>query len=109
MVPLISRQPMSLVTMRRPSTGSWPKRILALAVLCAGLCGCSGLGAPSFEFAGAFFPTWMLGALAGIVGATVARAVLVTPRLVDTVPYRLAACTAVGVIVGVSTWLLVST
>jgi hypothetical protein len=81
----------------------------ALTMLGASLCGCADAGAPSFELAGAFFPTWMLCALAGVVGAAAARTVLTAPRLLDSVPYPLAVCTAVGVIVGVSSWLLLST
>jgi hypothetical protein len=81
----------------------------ALTMLGAGLLGCTGAGAPSFEFAGAFFPTWMLCALAGVAGAAAARGVLVKRLLLDSVPYPLAVCTAVGVIVGVSSWLLLST
>jgi hypothetical protein len=92
------------------STPAWPALAVGLLTLLgAGLCGCAGAGAPSFEFAGAFFPTWMLCALAGVAGAAAARGVMVKPRLLDSVPYPLAVCTAVGVIVGVSTWLVLST
>ncbi len=73
-----------------------------LTILGSGLCGgCARVGAPSFEFFGAFFPAWILCALAGIAGAAGARAALVKPRLLDAIPYPLAVCTAIGVTVGV--------
>jgi hypothetical protein len=70
------------------------------------LLGCSYTGAPSFNLFGAFFPAWMLCALIAIVAALTARVVLSTPRFADTLPLPLAVCTAVGVIVGLFTWIV---
>ncbi len=85
-------------------------RPAVLTVLGSGLCGCAHagahVGAPSFEFFGAFFPAWMLCALAGIAGAAGTRAALVSPRLAGAIPYPLAVCTAIGVAVAVVAWLL---
>ena len=67
--------------------------------------GCSGVGAPSFELFGAFFPAWMLCALIGIIGAASTRAVLTTPTFYGSIPFQLAVCTAVGVIVALVVWM----
>jgi hypothetical protein len=77
-----------------------------ISILGAALGGCREVGAPSFEFFGAFFPAWLLCSLAGIVGAAGARAALASPRLIGSVPYLLAVCTAVGVLIAVAMWLL---
>jgi uncharacterized membrane protein YeaQ/YmgE (transglycosylase-associated protein family) len=69
------------------------------------LAGCSSAGAPSFELFGAFFPAWMLSALIGIIGAASTRAVLTTPTFYDSIPFQLAVCTAVGVIVALVVWM----
>lgn len=81
-------------------------RAALLAAYGLGLGGCARAGAPSFEFFGAFFPAWMLCSLAGIAGAAGMRAVLITPRLLGTVPYPLAVCAAAGVTVALLAWLL---
>jgi hypothetical protein len=77
--------------------------ILGVVVLALG--GCSA-GAPSFVLFGAFFPAWLLCGTLGIVGAGVARAVLVAGGLSDVLPYQLFLCTAVGVIVALFCWLI---
>jgi YtcA family len=69
------------------------------------LTGCSFGGAPSFELFGAFFPAWMLCGVIGIVGAVSTRVVLTTATLSDPIPFQLAVCTAVGVIVALLTWM----
>ena len=81
-------------------------RLAIPALASAGLDGCTAARAPSYEFFGAFFPAWMLCALAGILGAAAARAVFSRPRLAGAVPYQLAVCTAVGVIVALLIWLI---
>jgi hypothetical protein len=84
---------------------SLPTAVL-LVVSSSTLLGCSFVGAPSFDFFGAFFPAWMLCALVGIVGAAAARVVLTTPRPNDAIPLQLAVCTAAGVIVALLTWMV---
>ena len=64
------------------------------------------MGAPSFELFGAFFPAWMLCASLGVIGAAITRVVLTGTTFRDTVPFQLAACTAVGVIVGLLVWMI---
>ena len=66
----------------------------------------SGCGAPSYNLFGAYFPAWMFCALAGIAGALVARLAFVTKGLSSEIPYQLAVCTAIGVIVAILVWLL---
>ena len=86
--------------MRVPSPGP----ALLIIAYCL-LSGCAVAGAPSFELFGAFFPAWLLCATVGIVGAAAASVVLNLPRLAGVIPYRLSACTALGVIVALSVWL----
>jgi hypothetical protein len=86
-------------------SGPTPRAILVMVTSCT-LTGCSLAGAPSFTLFGAFFPTWMLCALIGIIGAAGTRVVLTTPGISDVVPFQLAVCTAVGVIVGLLAWMV---
>ncbi|MCP5433814.1 MAG: hypothetical protein H6923_11150 [Alphaproteobacteria bacterium] len=65
-----------------------------------------GCGAPSFDFFGAYFPAWMLCALAGIASALVARAAFVATGAAKRLPFQLFLCTAIGVIVAIVVWLL---
>jgi hypothetical protein len=81
-------------------------RRTALPLMMLPLSGCSGGGAPSFEFFGAFFPAWMMCMLAGIAGAGAARMILVSPRLLGVMPYLLTVCTAVGTLVALGVWAL---
>ena len=81
-------------------------RVVLLVVMSCTLTGCSLAGAPSFVLFGAFVPAWMLCALIGIIGAASTRVVLTTPAFSDVVPFQLAVCTAVGVIVGLLAWMV---
>jgi hypothetical protein len=78
---------------------------ILLSCLLLLLGGCSSAGAPSFEAFGAFFPAWMVCGAVGVLGAVVARAVLVSTRLAAIVPHRLLVCTAIGVIAAILFWL----
>ena len=88
-------------TMTKPSL---PRAVLLVIMSCV-VTGCSFGVAPSFELFGAFFPAWMLCALIGIIGALSTRAVLTTPAFSDVVPFQFAVCTAVGVILGLLSWM----
>jgi YtcA family len=81
-----------------------PAQII-LGVVALALGGCS-TGAPSFVLFGAFFPAWLLCGTLGIVGACVARAVLVASGLSEVLPYQLFVCTAAGVIVALCCWFI---
>jgi hypothetical protein len=71
------------------------------------LTGCAPRGgAPSFVLFGAFFPAWMLCAVFGIFVAISARAAFVAADLARTIPYQLFVCTSVGVIFGLTVWLI---
>jgi len=82
-----------------------PRAVLVMVMSCT-LTGCSLAGAPSFTLFGAFFPAWMLCALIGIIGAAGTRVALTTPGISEAVPFQLAVCTAVGVIVGLLAWMV---
>jgi hypothetical protein len=82
-----------------------PMAVLVMLMSCQ-LTGCSFVEAPSFELFGAYFPAWMLCGLIGIVGAASTRMVLTTPAVNDVVPFQLAVCTSVGVIVGLLSWMV---
>jgi YtcA family len=86
-------------------TGSFLLKAPLLAITSCLLTGCSFGEAPSFELFGAFFPAWLLCAVIGIVGAASTRVVLTTANSGDVIPFQLAVCTAVGVIVALLTWM----
>jgi hypothetical protein len=77
--------------------------MIGLAVLAGCLGGCAG-GAPSLVIFGAYFPAWLLSAVIGVIGALVARAVIVARRL--HAPYLFFVCVSVGVMVGCVFWLV---
>lgn len=60
--------------------------------------GCVPAGAPAIPFFGAYFPSWLLCALLGIVGAVVIRLVFIRTGIDDALPARLAVyiCIAAG-------------
>jgi hypothetical protein len=68
--------------------------------------GCSTGGAPSFDLFGAFFPAWLLCGIVGIVGAVAARVAFASSGIANTLPYQLAVCTAIGVIIALLFWLV---
>jgi hypothetical protein len=79
-------------------------RAFLLAFTSSLVTGCSFGIAPSFELFGAYFPAWMLCAVIGIIGAFGARAVLTTSALSGVVPFQFAVCTAIGVVLGLLSW-----
>jgi len=62
--------------------------------------------APSFDLFGAFFPAWLLCGTVGIAGAVAARAIFVSSGLSNTLPYQLAVCAAIGLIMALLVWLI---
>jgi len=83
-----------------------PAAATLLGLIFASLSGCMSAGAPDVELEGAYFPAWLLCAVVGIVGAALARVIFVVTHVAEQVPYQLAVCTAIGLIVAVGTWLL---
>jgi hypothetical protein len=69
------------------------------------LCGCSELGAPSFDLFGAFFPAWLLCAVLGIFAAFGARIFFAARNLTDALPFQLPLCTSLGAIFALLIWL----
>lgn len=81
-----------------------PGGVLLVVTSCM-LTGCSLAVAPSFELFGAYFPAWMLSGFIGILGAAGTRVLLTRPPLSGVVPFQFTVCTAVGVIVGLVSWM----
>ncbi len=79
-------------------------RSLALVALAASLYGCAG--APSFGLFGAYFPLWLLSALAGIAGALVSYRIFVAAGWAEIVRAQLLVNTAIGLILAELVWLL---
>ncbi|CAG2147363.1 hypothetical protein LMG31506_03606 [Cupriavidus yeoncheonensis] len=79
-------------------------RSLALLALAASLYGCAG--APSFGLFGAYFPLWLLSALAGIAGAIVSHRIFVATGWAEIVRAQLLVNTAIGLILAELVWLL---
>jgi len=73
----------------------------ALAIIAATmpLGGCAG-GAPTIFLSGAYFPAWLLCAVAGILGAVLVRIVLVVFGVDDAIPFRLVTYAAVAIAIG---------
>lgn len=76
-------------------------------VLTLSLClqGCTLRGAPSYEIFGAYFPLWLMSAVAGFVGAVIAHRIFVSTGWAQIVPYQLSVCLAIGLTVAVLFWL----
>jgi hypothetical protein len=68
------------------------------------LAGCGG--APSVTVAGAYFPAWLLCGLIAVFVAVIVRVLMVITGLSNHVPYQLAVCSSIGVIVALVVWQL---
>ena len=79
------------------------RRGLASALLLASLPAVCA-GAPSVTVAGAYFPAWLLCALAAVAGALVARSVMITTGLEQSLPLQLPVCAAIGTLCGMALW-----
>lgn len=66
------------------------------------LTGCSIDGAPAVELFGAYFPAWLIAALVGIFAAILARIGLAMSGLDEVVPWLLAVCSSIGLIVAIA-------
>jgi ABC-type cobalamin transport system permease subunit len=63
-------------------------------------------GAPWFSLFGAYFPAWMLCGLVGVVGAILARALLVALGVDRFLTARLLTYGSLGVVLALGTWQL---
>lgn len=68
------------------------------------LTGCEG--SPALPIAGAFFPAWLACAVVGVAAAIAARIVFVATGLSTVLPYQLAVCLSIGLIIALLVWLL---
>jgi hypothetical protein len=66
--------------------------------------GCAG--APSLNFAGAYFPAWLACSIAALFAAVVARGAMVASGLSIFIPWQLLVCSAIGVMAGLLLWFL---
>jgi hypothetical protein len=80
-----------------------PARLLLLLAQTALLSGCSG--APSLAIAGAYFPAWLACAVVGVITTVLARGLMASTHLTTVIPFQLAVCTAIGVLVALAVWL----
>ncbi|MEJ8570914.1 YtcA family lipoprotein [Microbaculum marinum] len=71
---------------------------MALLVNCFG--GCAQTAAPAVPMLGAYFPSWLLCALAGVLTAILVRIAFVWIRLDDVLPARLLVYLAVATVAG---------
>jgi len=78
-------------------------RLLLLLAQTALLSGCSG--APSLAIAGAYFPAWLACAVVGVIPTVIARGLMASTHLTTVIPFQLAVCTAIGVLVALAVWL----
>lgn len=62
--------------------------------------------APSLVVFGAFFPAWIFCALLGVVGAVVARVVLVRLGVDEFLPAKLVVYLALAILIGLGVWRL---
>ena len=79
-----------------------------LLPLCLGLTGCAPRPVPTLSLFGAYFPTWILCGLVGVLAAAAARLLLVRTGLAEVVPAQLLVCSGAGLIAACLLWLLLS-
>lgn len=70
------------------------------------LTGCTSTNAPSVYAFGSYFPSWLLCAVIGIIGAILLRIVFIRLGLDDVLPLRLFIYVCVALIVAIATSLL---
>lgn len=78
----------------------------AIPVLLLPLAGCKVAGAPSFPLAGAYFPSWMLCGIVGIVVAVGLRVLFLATDLDALLSLRLFTYVSLGTITALLFWLL---
>ncbi|MCF3932817.1 hypothetical protein L1787_05230 [Acuticoccus sp. M5D2P5] len=84
----------------RGAGGGWRALALLLPIAFA-LAACNGTPvAPAVPFLGAYFPSWLLAAFAGIGAAIVARVIFVAIGLDDVLPMRLLVYVGIATAVG---------
>jgi len=66
-----------------------PRLVTAVAPWTLALAGCVRQSNPSYPLFGAYFPSWLISAVLGILAALALRAVFVRVGLDDVLPWRL--------------------
>ncbi|MFH7812081.1 MULTISPECIES: YtcA family lipoprotein [Acetobacter] len=84
----------------------YPSLQRAIPVLLLPLTGCKIAGAPSFPLAGAYFPSWMLCGLLGILVAVGLRVLFLATDIDALLRLRLFTYVSLGTITGLLFWLL---
>lgn len=79
----------------------------ALILMALPLAGCTTQGGPSFVMFGAFFPSWLLCGIIGIVAAILARALFLMTGLSNIIPLQFLVCCSIGVIVSMLIWIFI--
>ena len=79
-----------------------PIPVVSVAGGTLSLTGCGG--APSVTVAGAYFPAWLLCGLFAVLVAVIVRVLMVVTGLSNHVPYQLAVCSSIGVIIALVVW-----
>lgn len=77
-----------------------PSARLLVGLAMIGLGGCVAQTGPSLAFFGAYFPSWLACALAGIVGAVLLRAVFIAVGIDDALPLRLLVYVSIAATLG---------
>lgn len=65
-----------------------------------GLAGCTGQTSPSVPLFGAYFPSWLICVVAGVVGAVAVRGLFVRLGIDDVLPWRLLVYTCLAAAIG---------
>jgi hypothetical protein len=87
------------------STSKKHRRTIGIPLLTAiSLVGCGVRGAPWFSLFGAYFPAWMLCGLIGVLGAVLARVLIVAIGLDVIVRARLLTYGSLALILALGTW-----
>nr|WP_325265909.1 hypothetical protein [uncultured Rhizobium sp.] len=75
-------------------------RRIGIVSLAAGLAGCSRNAAAPLPIVGAYFPLWLLSAIAGIAGAIITRVIFISIGLDAILRFRLAVYLSIATVIG---------
>ena len=64
------------------------RRVALLALLPLGPQGCATTASPSVPFYGAYFPSWLVCAAAGVLGSVLVRMLLIRLGIDEGIPFR---------------------
>ena len=81
-------------------------RAATLSLAALPLAGCLSAGAPAIPLFGAYFPSWLLCAFIGILGAVVVRLMFIRAGIDDALPVRLPVYVCIAAAIGFAVSLL---